>query len=448
MNAIIELFLKISNIGVEPHLTRGDLRQLRLTNALGFLSLLCTLPFTIIYTINGNYVNSLLCLFVLLFYVFILYANHKKWFYVGKSLLLFISSILLFIACIILINDVKLHYMYFLLGTQAWILYNVKKDKWLIGINILITITLFIILERYHDSFTFFEDYYPVINKDYIVVLNFVIFTIIIFSINVLMGYFAWEYEENDKELKDLLKEQEKDKQQIELTNKELKKSLNELEQLTYASSHDLKTPLRGIISFAQLLKRRYGNQLDEDANEYLDYISKEANRQYEQIEGLLSYLVTNKEEKVITEISTNEVLDSIIQSFLGVIQEEEVTVRKENCPNIVFDIHSFKQIFYNLISNALKFAHSDRKLILHINCEVKENFYIFSITDNGTGFDMKYHDQIFGLFKVLSPKDREQGSGIGLATCKKIIESNGGKIWAKSELNKGSTFYFSIPFE
>ena len=240
--------------------------------------------------------------------------------------------------------------------------------------------------------------------------------------------------------------EKEEDQKNIEIANKELKRSLNQLEQLAYASSHDLKMPLRGIVSFSQLLKRRYGKQLDEEGNEYLDYIVKEGKRQFEQIEGLLNYLKADQEDKDIRPVDTNIILNEILTSLRGVIQEKNIDIIGNDLPTILCDSNDIEQVLYNLVSNAVKFTHPFRSSTINIQAIEKNGFYEFSIKDNGVGFDMQYHEQLFGIFKTLSSEDRQKGSGIGLSICKKIIRNYDGKIWAESEIDVGSTFYFTFP--
>jgi light-regulated signal transduction histidine kinase (bacteriophytochrome) len=128
------------------------------------------------------------------------------------------------------------------------------------------------------------------------------------------------------------------------------------------------------------------------------------------------------------------------------VIEEKNINIFTSVLPNVMCDANDFKQVMYNLISNAVKFSNPTQQSVIRIQCLSKEDFYEFSVKDNGIGFEMKYHDQLFGIFKTLSSEDRQKGSGIGLSLCKKIINNYGGQIWAESVIGQGSTFYFTIP--
>ena len=438
-----------------PTLDRIERRKIRLLNSLSVLSVLSSLPFVFIYLISGTFLGSLISLTSVLTFSFVIYANYRHWYKASKLIFIQLTYILLFASSIIITGGIKTHFLFFVIAGHPWLLYKVKEEKWWIITHLATVTVLFIIVEYYHQEFNFLAEYRPVISQDDILFLNFMIFIIMLVTINSLFGYFAWEYEENDKDLKGalaetqrLLSEKDEDRKNIEIANKELKRSLNQLEQLAYASSHDLKMPLRGIVSFSQLLKRRYGKQLDEDGNEYLDYIVKEGKRQFEQIEGLLNYLKADQREKDIVSIDTNNVLDEILISLRGMVEEKRIIIERSELPIVRCDASDFEQVIYNLVSNAVKFTHPFRPSRISINAIEKSGFYEFSVKDNGVGFDMEYHEQLFGIFKTLSSEDRQKGSGIGLSICKKIIQNYGGKIWAESEIDIGSTFYFTFPSE
>lgn len=343
----------------------------------------------------------------------------------------------------------------FLTICHPWLLYNIQKYLGLILFHVITIIAFFFIVEYRHHWFDQFDYLNPQLSEPTIDIINMAIFITAFITINILIGFIISEYTKYTiqlnnalKKSQDLVHEKEETQKEIELTNKELKRSLTELEQLAYASSHDLKMPLRGIVSFSQLMKRRYGSQLDKDGNEYLDYIVKEGKRQFEQIEGLLNYLKADQEEKNIKEINPNEILNDILVSLRGVVEEKSIQIIKNDLPNIYCDASDFEQVMYNLLSNAVKFSDPFKKSTISIQAIQNNGFYEFSIKDNGLGFEMEYHEQMFGIFKTLSSADRQKGSGIGLSICKKIVNNYGGKVWAEAIPNEGSTFYFTFPVD
>ncbi len=236
---------------------------------------------------------------------------------------------------------------------------------------------------------------------------------------------------------------QEKLKELVE----ELKRSNYELQQFTYITSHDLQEPLRSIASFAQLLERRYKSKIDNTADEYIDFIVDGAMRMKEMIQGLLEYSLVGKGENFqLTDV--NETIDIVLSNLKRLIDENEAEITHERLPTVTADSRQLVQIFQNLIGNAIKFKKPEIQPKIYISAylDARKNEYVFSVSDNGIGIEEQYSNKIFEIFKRLHTIDEYRGTGIGLAICKRIVESHGGKIWVESELGKGSTFYFTIP--
>jgi signal transduction histidine kinase len=223
----------------------------------------------------------------------------------------------------------------------------------------------------------------------------------------------------------------------------ELIRSNNELEQFAYVASHDLQEPLRMVTSYVQLLEERYKDKLDEDAKEFIAFAVDGTDRMRNLIHSLLEYSRVNK-IRPYEKINLNHLLELILLDLKNQIQQSNTLIKVDELPTINGDPLLISQLFQNLISNALKFTHSKNPEI-HISSKKTDNEYLFSISDNGIGISKEYSDKIFIIFQRLHTKDKYPGTGIGLAICKKIVEQHGGKIWLKSELGKGSTFYFTI---
>ena len=226
----------------------------------------------------------------------------------------------------------------------------------------------------------------------------------------------------------------------------ELKRSNEELKQFAYVTSHDLQEPLRTIASFTQLLKRRYENKLDEDADEFIDYIVSGADRMQTMIKALLDYSRVNTMGKEFEPYNFEEILDQTLRSLKIAIDESNAVISRDPLPTMKVDDKQMIQLFQNLISNAIKFRKLDERMKIYISCEKVSNNYLFSVSDNGIGMELQFKDRIFEVFQRLHTRDEYSGTGIGLAICKKIVERHGGQIWVESEFGKGSTFYFTIP--
>ncbi len=227
---------------------------------------------------------------------------------------------------------------------------------------------------------------------------------------------------------------------------KELKRSNEELEQFAYITSHDLQEPLRTIASFTQLLEIRYKDKLDSDADEFMGYMVDASIRMKDMIQGLLNYSRVGKEGMDLEPVNLEDIVNGALSNLKLVIDENNAEISYDALPSVLGDSKLLVQLFQNLISNAIKFKE-DKPPKIHISASrnEKEDKYIISVEDNGIGIDPQYAKRIFKVFKRLHTLDEYKGAGIGLAISKRIIENHGGNIWVKSELNKGSKFYFTL---
>ena len=233
----------------------------------------------------------------------------------------------------------------------------------------------------------------------------------------------------------------------LSLQNTEkIKEQNKELEQFAYIASHDLQEPLRTVTSFAGLLEEEYSEKLDENANQYLEFISQASKRMSELVKGLLDYSRIGKgKEKVI--VDCNQIVNEIQQDLSVIISETNAQIKVENLPTISAYSTELRLLFQNLISNAIKFRKNNQKPLIKISAKKKEQYYHFLIEDNGIGIANKHIEKIFIIFQRLHNKHEYNGSGIGLAHCRKIVALHGGEIWVESELKKGSNFHFTIPY-
>ncbi len=228
-------------------------------------------------------------------------------------------------------------------------------------------------------------------------------------------------------------------------TQDDLKRSNMDLEQFAYAASHDLQEPLRMIISYAQLFERRYGKGIDEEGLTYLHFMSDGAQRMNQLIRDLLLYSRINRNQESLKIIDCQQVLDAVLRNMQTSIIQKNAKISIGKLPSITARFSDISRLFQNLISNALKFCQNE---IPHIQINVQDEAcsFVFSVSDNGIGIDEEYHENIFTIFKRLHNRDAYEGTGVGLAICKKIVENWGGKIWVTSKIGEGSIFYFTLP--
>ncbi len=227
---------------------------------------------------------------------------------------------------------------------------------------------------------------------------------------------------------------------------KAMEEKNKELEQFNYIASHDLQEPLRTISSFSRLLNKQYSDKLDASANEYLGFIVASSIRMSALIKGLLSFsrLGTGR---VLTQIDCAQMLAAIRQDLQASIEEKNAHFDVEELPTLVGFELELRQVFQNLISNALKFNDPTRPIKITITCKQLPEGYLFCIRDNGIGIEAKDFQRIFDIFQCLHVRGKYEGTGIGLSNCRKIVELHGGEIWVESQVGVGSAFFFRIPF-
>ncbi|MDI6724562.1 MAG: ATP-binding protein [Methanobacterium sp.] len=233
---------------------------------------------------------------------------------------------------------------------------------------------------------------------------------------------------------------------ELEKLIKELKRSNKELEVFAYVASHDLQEPLRTITSFTQLLERRYKGKLDDDADEFIEFIVDGANRMKQMILDLLEYSRITTKGQEFKPVNIENIINYALDSLIVLIKENDAVIKFDNLPIVNGDESQLVRVFQNLISNAIKFKKDDKPPEICISAKKEGNEYIFKVADNGIGIEEQYFDVIFTIFKRLHTREEYEGTGIGLSITKRVIERHGGKIWVESQLNKGTTFYFTIP--
>jgi PAS domain S-box-containing protein len=225
----------------------------------------------------------------------------------------------------------------------------------------------------------------------------------------------------------------------------ELRQSNEALEQFAHIASHDLQEPLRMVASFTQLLARRYKGRLDKDADEFIGYAVDGTQRMKRLIEDLLVYSRAGKSAPATRELRSQDALREAIGNLKAAIEECGARVTWDELPKVTASELQLVQLFQNLIGNAIKYR-GERVPRIHVAAQTTETEWIFSVADNGIGIEAKYFDRVFVIFHRLHGRGEYEGTGIGLAICKRILQQQGGRIWVESEFGSGSTFYFALP--
>ncbi|MFP5079418.1 ATP-binding protein [Pedobacter sp. JCM 36344] len=252
--------------------------------------------------------------------------------------------------------------------------------------------------------------------------------------------------EDDIRKLNDELERKVKERtSQLEIANKELEVVNKELESFSYSVSHDLRAPIRAIHGYTNILAEDYIDNFDAEGLKVFQAITRNSKKMGELIDDLLAFSKLGRKQVSFSAIDMNELLK---------IVQDEITEEDENVPNYVVNIlppamgdkSLIKQVWINLISNAIKYSRHKPETIVEIGAYQKNDMIVYFVKDKGAGFDMQYYDKLFGVFQRLHSQEEFEGTGIGLAIVQKIVQRHNGLAWAESELDHGSCFYFSLP--
>ncbi len=296
--------------------------------------------------------------------------------------------------------------------------------------------------------------FYPSINASvcnetdavisYVLVGLFMFLNLIIFERNQV--FVISMFRRKNEELKTQKLALAKSMTELKKVQQQLTESNQELQIFAYAASHDLKEPLRMITMYTQLIERGLKKTLDEKTQEYISYVTDGVKRMQLLLDNLLAYSLLGKNRQDNSRVNLNEKLKKVLLNLTVAIQECDAKVVCLDLPTVTAYPTEMTQLFQNIIANALKFRKTDTKPLIEVCCAEEKNEFIFAISDNGIGIKAEDQERVFQLFTRLYSHTHYEGTGIGLATCKKILTKLNGKIWVSSTEGVGTTFHFTIP--
>jgi PAS domain S-box-containing protein len=228
----------------------------------------------------------------------------------------------------------------------------------------------------------------------------------------------------------------------------ELTAANKELEAFSYSVSHDLRAPLRAIIGYSHLILEDYAGRLDAEGERLLGVISREALRMSQLIDDLLSFSRVGRQRVELTDVDMTALALNAFQSLITADLTEAPQLNIKTLPPAWGDSAMLRQVFVNLLDNAIKFSSGKQDVTIEVGGTFDHDHNVYHVRDNGVGFDEKYVTKLFGVFQRLHTDEQFVGTGVGLALVQRIIHRHGGRVWAKSKLGEGATFYFAIPLK
>jgi light-regulated signal transduction histidine kinase (bacteriophytochrome) len=219
-----------------------------------------------------------------------------------------------------------------------------------------------------------------------------------------------------------------------------------ELESFTYSVSHDLRAPLRAIDGYSRMILKQQGDQFNENTTRLFDVIRSNTKKMGQLIDDLLALSRMGREALSLSRLNMENLTRDVWEELKAINPGRSINLKIDNLPSGMGDRSFINQVLANILSNAVKFTRVREIALIEVGGYEEEKESIYYVRDNGVGFDMQYHDKLFGVFQRLHSADEYEGTGIGMALVQRIILRHGGRVWAESEKDKGATFYFSLP--
>jgi len=433
MNIFLKTWKKIANQGVSEDLSLTEQRRVRMLNQI----VMGTLIGEILLVIQNLFPPSptiWLLLTVTFYTASIIFVNSKKRFILARYMFTLFFPVVMTAIIIIYGENLRLEYSYLIFVLTSFIFFSKNKTQLLI---FCFYVLLYGIGQYYISNY---DSPFSARIED---VEKYIVFIAVSIIVGVIIRSYVTEnltYEGNINELLN----------QVQNQNIELNTAYEELEKFSYIASHDLKSPLRNIASFSGLLKRKLKEGDTQDNKEYLDYIITATKQMNFLITDVLEYSKINNQKDIeLVHVSLMTLLEKVLFQLQSFIRDNNANVTFTPLPAIPSNEYFLTTLFQNLIENAIKYNKNGKPTVeIAHQWDKKREQLTLIFKDNGIGISEAYKNQVFEMFKRLHNSEEYQGTGIGLAQCKKMVEQLGGEIWLESETGQGTTFFVRLPAE
>jgi signal transduction histidine kinase len=416
--------VKVLDMGISSATTVDEAKYIKRTNFITLTIQFLIIPYSILFYVLGAPLQAKLLWAAWLLFLGVYFFNKKQWHI--KARLWLLKTVLV---CLVYFGGVfgqaaSVHYLFFVFITIPFLLFPLSQYPWLI-VSIVVFVLAFFSMEFQWFSFQ------PVLLPQAQRIMHIAILVLVILWL--LVNYLYYEITNKQAEAK------------LRASNAKLLTKNKELEQFAYIASHDLQEPLLTINNFSTLFADEYGNRVDDEGKMYLKYITGSATRMSQLVKGLMEYSRVGREPE-LTDVNCKELVNNVVQDLTVTIGKTQASIQYNGLPTLKGYETELRLLFQNLLSNAIKFSKKEESPVVKINSIRQNGHWLFTIEDNGIGVEEKYKEKIFNIFQRVHRREVYEGTGIGLAHCRKIVDLHGGKIWVESEINKGSIFYFTIP--
>lgn len=435
-SAIQRTWNRFVNTGVDSTVPDDEVRYIHFTNIVALITVVAAFAYVPYSLLSGHSMLAGKQLFDACSICGVIWLNHKRRYVAARYAFILIVNSFILTNAVLMGRGVKAHEFFYVIYMVPFLLFRVK-DYLKILLGIVIVFSFFSAYFVIYPHFVMYnlsiadQEAFAMVNM----VMKFLLFGIAVY----ILAYYNYSTE----------KELERLNYHLNQHSIELERSNADLEQFAYIISHDLRTPVRNISSFLDLLAQRYASAIDKNGMDYIDFSRNGAVRLSKQIEGLLIYSRIGKGLPPVTTINVNDLVTGLRAEMHATLNAKQAKVIQLKPMPLLAHVHSnlVMQLFRELVSNGIKFNHTEHPEV-KLDWMEDEKEFTFKISDNGIGIDKQYTNKLFQIFRRLHAEGEYEGSGTGLAICKKIISMYKGNIWFDSEPGQGSTFYFTIPKE